>query len=162
MSTKLEQAFKTPGAAYRGMPFWAWNGKLSPDELRRQIRLMKQMGLGGFFMHSRVGLDTPYLKDAWFKCVDACLDEAKKQDMQAWLYDEDRWPSGAAGGLVTKNPKYRMRTLVMTKLDSAVALKWTKDVLAVFKVKLAGDVLRAMEPISKGARVQLEKDIVNR
>ena len=44
MLKDLERDFREPGAWHRGMPFWAWNGKLSPDELRRQIRLMKQHG----------------------------------------------------------------------------------------------------------------------
>ncbi|MBR7181920.1 MAG: hypothetical protein IKD28_03965, partial [Clostridia bacterium] len=34
--------------------------------------------------------------------------------MLAYLYDEDRWPSGFAGGLVTRDPKYRIRYLLMT------------------------------------------------
>ena len=34
--------------------------------------------------------------------------------MLAWLYDEDRWPSGAAGGYVTKTPRYRQRRMVFT------------------------------------------------
>jgi hypothetical protein len=71
--------FKSPGSWYRGQPFWAWNGALDPEELRRQIRLMKRMGMGGFFMHSRVGLATPYLKDEWFQCIEACIDEARAQ-----------------------------------------------------------------------------------
>ncbi|MBO5991091.1 MAG: hypothetical protein J6R00_05520, partial [Lentisphaeria bacterium] len=96
-----------------GAPFWAWNGKLDKDELIRQIHVMKDMGLGGFFMHSRVGLNTPYLSEEWFDCVKACISEAEKLGMNAWLYDEDRWPSGAAGGLVTKDHRYRMRALVM-------------------------------------------------
>ncbi len=135
---KLQNEFKKPGSIYRGAPFWAWNGALDPDELRRQIRLMKQMGLGGFFMHSRVGLATSYLSDDWFACVRACCDEAEKLGMQAWLYDEDRWPSGAAGGLVTKNPKYRMRCLAMEKLSGPQELRWTKDTLAVFAAKVKG------------------------
>ena len=100
-------------AAFRGAPFWAWNGKLNDGELRRQIRMFQEMGMGGFFMHSRVGLATPYLKDEWFDCIRACTDEAKKQGMAAWIYDEDRWPSGAAGGLVTSNPLYRMHFLAV-------------------------------------------------
>ena len=40
-----------------GAPFWAWNGKLEKDELVRQINVMKEMGLGGFHMHVRSGLD---------------------------------------------------------------------------------------------------------
>ena len=93
----LLKDFSNPSSEFRGKPFWAWNGRLEPEELRKQIRIMKKMGLGGFFMHARVGLDTAYLSDDWFKCVDACIDEAQKQKMEAWLYDEDRWPSGAAG-----------------------------------------------------------------
>ncbi|HPO52754.1 MAG TPA: hypothetical protein PK165_07990, partial [bacterium] len=115
---KMLEEFKSPGSVYRGAPFWAWNGKLEPEELTRQIRIMYQMGLGGFFMHSRVGLDTAYLSKEWFECINACADEAEKLGMLAYLYDEDRWPSGAAGGLVTKNPEYRMRYLCMKIFDN--------------------------------------------
>lgn len=100
-----------PPADYRGTPFWAWNAKLDPAEIREQIRIFHKMGLGGFFMHSRTGLGTPYLGKEWFDCVHAAVDEAKSLGMQPWMYDEDRWPSGAAGGIVTKNRRYRMRWL---------------------------------------------------
>lgn len=113
----LQKLFSSPPSAYRGKPFWAWNGPLTEEELRRQIRVFKGMGLGGGFMHSRVGLATPYLSEEWFDLIRACADEVRKNDMEAWLYDEDRWPSGAAGGLVTKDPKYRQRFLRMTIAD---------------------------------------------
>ncbi|MST97366.1 hypothetical protein FYJ85_09960 [Victivallaceae bacterium BBE-744-WT-12] len=110
-----------PGKEFRGAPFWAWNGKLEPQELRRQINDFRGMGFGGFFMHSRVGLNTEYLGREWFECVRACIDEAKKCGMDAWLYDEDRWPSGAAGGLVTRNPEYRSRFIQCISGDEARA-----------------------------------------
>ena len=110
-----------PGKEFRGAPFWAWNGKLEPQELRRQINDFREMGFGGFFMHSRVGLNTEYLGREWFECVRACIDEAKKCGMDAWLYDEDRWPSGAAGGLVTRNPEYRSRFIQCISGDEARA-----------------------------------------
>ncbi|NOY74726.1 MAG: hypothetical protein GXP32_02915 [Kiritimatiellaeota bacterium] len=138
MNNELRNSFENPGSEFRGAPFWAWNGKLEPEELKRQIRIMKKMGLGGFFMHSRVGLDTPYLSDEWFECVNACIDEAEKLDMNAWLYDEDRWPSGAAGGMVTKNPEFRARKLVMSEVDSLKKLKTSKDTVAVFAARLNG------------------------
>ena len=37
--------------------------------------------------------------------------------MYACLYDEDRWPSGCAGGIVTKEKKYRKKYLSMTVSD---------------------------------------------
>ena len=146
------KAIRNPGSAYRGKPFWAWNGALEPEELRRQIRVMHSMGLGGFFMHARVGLDTAYLSPAWFDCVKACIDEAAKLDMEAWLYDEDRWPSGAAGGLVTRNPKYRMRSLVLRELKVPTELTWDKDTVAAFTAQLNGVKATNVRRIAQGTR----------
>ncbi|MCK5844043.1 MAG: hypothetical protein KAG97_04995, partial [Victivallales bacterium] len=139
MNEKMRKSFENPGCDFRGAPFWAWNGKLEPDELKRQIRLMKKMGLGGFFMHSRVGLDTPYLSEKWFECVKACIDEAEKLDMNAWLYDEDRWPSGAAGGLVTKHPEFKARKLVMAESNAGDDLKADGKTVAIFAAKIQGN-----------------------
>ncbi len=155
MALSFLEEFSNPGAAYRGKPFWAWNGKLEPAELRRQIRMMHQMGLGGFFMHSRVGLDTAYLSDEWFECVAACIDEAKKLNMEAWLYDEDRWPSGAAGGIVTKNPKYRMRHLVMYKYDDTADFNWDGDVLGVFTARIDGCNAFDVKSVAKDSQIKL-------
>jgi hypothetical protein len=153
MNTSLLRDFTNPPAQYRGKPFWAWNGKLEPAELRRQIRLMKKMGLGGFFMHSRVGLDTAYLSDDWFDCVGACIDEAKKQNMEAWLYDEDRWPSGAAGGLVTKNPAYRMRHLQIEIVDKVTPGMLGKGCIAAFSAIVDGPKATSVRRLVKGASV---------
>ena len=110
---RLESEFKSPQSEYRGVPFWSWNDELKVEELRRQIKEMDEKGLGGFFMHSRIGLITPYLSKKWMECIKACVKEAKKRGMSAWLYDEDRWPSGFAGGKVPKmGEKYRQKFLV--------------------------------------------------
>ena len=49
----LIELMKSPSAERRGKPFWSWNGELHEEEIRRQVRIMKEMGFGGFFMHSR-------------------------------------------------------------------------------------------------------------
>lgn len=38
---------------YRGIPFWSWNGILEKEEIIRLVHVLKEMGFGGFFMHSR-------------------------------------------------------------------------------------------------------------
>ena len=53
------------GVDFRGAPFWSWNDDLEPDEVRRQIREMQVSGLGGHFMHARIGLITPYMGERW-------------------------------------------------------------------------------------------------
>lgn len=109
-----------PGALMRPAPFWSWNDKLDEPELRRQIRDMADKGWGSYFMHSRVGLVTGYLSDEWFDLVNACADEAEKTGTYAWLYDEDKWPSGFAGGEVPEKDKaYRSRALVFVKKGAA-------------------------------------------
>ena len=106
--------FRDPTSEYRGTPFWSWNSLLTADELCRQIDVMREMGLGGFHMHVRTGLKNKYLSDEFLSLVRACVDKAQQENMLAWLYDEDRWPSGAAGGLVTKDEAYRARCLLFT------------------------------------------------
>lgn len=53
--------FKNPTSEYRGTPFWSWNCKLDSETLETQIEYLKEMGLGGFHMHSRTGMATEYL-----------------------------------------------------------------------------------------------------
>jgi hypothetical protein len=107
--------WRNPTAEYRGAPFWSWNTKLTKDKLIRQLDCFSEMGMGGVHMHPRTGLDTPYLGEEFFDMVRACIDHCKERDMMACLYDEDRWPSGAAGGLVSKvYPKFRVQHLLIT------------------------------------------------
>lgn len=108
------ELFEKPTSEYRGAPFWSWNSELKSDELMEQLDVLKAMGFGGAHIHCRTGLATPYLSDEFMELVRACVDKVKKEDMKVWLYDEDRWPSGVAGGLVTKNPKYRAKYLLVT------------------------------------------------
>ncbi len=92
--------FKKVDKKYRPIPFWSWNEKLDTEETRRQIREMDSVGIGGFFMHARGGLQTEYLGDEWFDNVAASIDEAKKLGMHPFAYDENGWPSGFGGGVV--------------------------------------------------------------
>ena len=82
--------FSAPTAEYRGTPFWSWNCKLEEKELLRQIDELREMGFGGFHIHCRAGMATEYLSDEFMHLVKACVKKAKKEDMLAWLYDEDR------------------------------------------------------------------------
>mgnify|MGYP005757477405 FL=1 len=136
---ELLQILQDPENIYRGKPFWAWNGELDIVELKRQIDVMKDMGFGGFFMHSRTGLNTEYLGEHWFACVRACAEYAYSLGMEAWLYDEDRWPSGTAGGLATKKERNRLHFISLYDDDTdfpvlaRFAYKSTKDYFPVNK-----------------------------
>lgn len=110
--TFSEELFKHPTAKYRAAPFWAWNCYMTEENIDRIIRTLEIMGMGGGYLHCRTGMANPYLGDEFMRLVRYTNQEFKKRNMFTWLYDEDRWPSGAGGGYVTRDHQYRMRFLV--------------------------------------------------
>lgn len=99
---------------YRPIPFWSWNEKLDTAESARQIKLMDEAGLGGYFMHARGGLETEYMGKEWFDNVQTGIDEGNARGMEPWAYDEAGWPSGfGAGKVCEKGLKYQQKTLCM-------------------------------------------------
>ena len=116
--------------SYGSIPFWSWNDKLEEGELRHQIRVMKSLGMNGFFMHARGGLETEYLSDEWFDCINACVDEAKKLGMEAWSYDENGWPSGFAGGELLKD---KANFALAIEQKSGSYPESMEDIIAVYR-----------------------------
>ena len=105
---------KNPPKKYRPIPFWSWNEKLDAAETRRQIAMMDEAGIGGYFMHARGGLQTEYMGEEWFENVLAGIDEGQKRGMGAWAYDENGWPSGFGSGMVNGlGEKYQQKYLRM-------------------------------------------------
>ena len=92
--------FQTPPASYRIKPFWFWNGEMTKEEIRYQIKEMAEKGLGGMFICARQGMTVPYLSEEWFELVKYACKEAENQGLEAWLYDEYPYPSGMSGGEV--------------------------------------------------------------
>lgn len=110
--------------------FWAFNGEMEEGEIRRQIADFKEKGFGGFFMHARSGLTIPYMGERWMKAIAVAIDEAKKRGMEAWLYDEDGWPSGFGGGAVNgKGEEYCQKSLFCAAYGEGE----NKNVLAGYK-----------------------------
>ena len=102
---------------YAPVPFWSWNNYLEKEKLIAQIHHMKSVGCGGFIIHARTGLRTEYLSDEWFNLVGVCLEEAKKEGMYVWIYDENGWPSGFVGGKLLEKEENRACYLEKKDLD---------------------------------------------
>ena len=154
--SQLVEAFRNPSNEWRGKPFWAWNGKLEKDELLRQVDAMHDMGFGGYFMHSRVGLQTEYLGKEWFELTNAVADYGQQKGMMNYLYDEDRWPSGTAGGYVTQNPEYRMN-FVTLRIVPRGQYEWADTLLAAFICQLDGTSFSDLHRLQPGQRIDTLK-----
>ena len=97
--TLLEQIIDPP-STYRAAPLWDWNDKITRKEIEFQMKKFKEGGIGGVFIHPRPGLVTEYLSKDWNELFQFTVNTAKQLDMQVWIYDENSYPSGFAGGHV--------------------------------------------------------------
>jgi len=146
-SHSILKEFQDPGREYTIAPLWSWNGTLEPNEVKRQIDLMIDKGVYGAFMHARAGInygDTPYFSDGWWEAMDSTIAHSERVGFYSWLYDEDKWPSGSAGGrTVAKNPEeFIKKGLKHTEqqLESGDIHQIDKeDKLKVFAVRMRDD-----------------------
>ena len=93
--------FKNPPALYRPAPLWVWNDEMDDAEIDNQLAELSAHGFGGAFVHPRPGLISGYLDDDWFAHWGHALETAKKLGMKLYIYDENSYPSGFAGGEVS-------------------------------------------------------------
>ena len=107
--------FRDPSAEYRGIPFWSWNTRVTRELIDEQLPIFKEMGFGGVDIHPRTGLDTEYLGDEYLELTGYAAQKCEELGLICWLYDDDRFPSGAAGGAVTKDVRFRGRYIVFTQ-----------------------------------------------
>lgn len=165
----LEKDFLNPPAKYRGTPFWAWNCDMSREKAAHVLSDFQKMGMGGAYLHSRTGMSMPYLGKEFMDMVHFAHEKAKELGLKICLYDEDRWPSGYGGGLVTKNEAYRSRFLLLSPKELAPDELWEEPInrasaqatpgkkrrlLARYRVRLADGWLSDYKRLKDEEKVQ--------
>ncbi|MGB4292254.1 MAG: hypothetical protein WBJ37_05155, partial [Bacteroidales bacterium] len=99
----LSANFKEPPAEYTTAPFFVWNGEITQAEIDNFMDEFYRQGIKQVFVHPRPGLITEYLSDEWFELFRYTVDRGKELGMKVWIYDENSYPSGFAGGHVPAN-----------------------------------------------------------
>lgn len=122
--------FQSPGNEYRSIYFYSLNDKLDTAVMDRQIKAFKEAGGAGVFLHARIGLLTPFLEQDWWNAMDAGVRACEKYHLQAWFYDEDKWPSGFAGGKV---PLYNRDFLIESVLKVPFSQKLPPETRIICK-----------------------------
>ncbi|MCC6234060.1 MAG: hypothetical protein IT580_15555 [Verrucomicrobiales bacterium] len=96
----VRKGFARPTRDYASAPLWVWNDLVTEDQVRSGLRQFAAQEVRQVFIHPRPGLMTPYLGEDWFRLWRVALDEAERLDLNVWIYDENSYPSGFAGGAV--------------------------------------------------------------
>jgi hypothetical protein len=150
-SRAVLDTFSDPPREYSSAPLWVWNDMLTEDEVLATLRDLAAQDVKQVFVHPRPGLMTPYLSKDWFRLWKAVLREAEVLDMNVWIYDENSYPSGFAGGFVPEAmPESHGLGLVLNATTKPTA--WDDKTLAVYR--LANDKI---ENISDAVRSGTEQ-----
>ena len=102
---QMYQTFQQPASEYRPFVRWWWNGdKVETKELVRELRLLKDAGIGGVEINSIAfpsycdSLGKPslqWLSPEWIEMLKVCFNEAEQLDMTCDLLVGSGWPFGA-------------------------------------------------------------------
>jgi hypothetical protein len=132
-SAGVKALWSQPPREYSTGPLWVWNDMLTEEQVLGSLRDLAGQEVRQAWVHPRPGLMTRYLSDDWFRLWKAALAEAEKLDMNLWIYDENSYPSGFAGGLVPETmPQSRGRGLVLKEVRTVA--KPGEEVLGVYRL----------------------------
>ena len=133
-SAAVKALFADPPRGYSSGPLWVWNDLLTEKQIVDTLRDFAGQKVRQVWVHPRPGLMTPYLSADWFRLWKVALKEAERLDMNVWIYDENSYPSGFAGGFVPDAmPESRGRGLRMR--EEKKAPKWADNIVAVYRLK---------------------------
>ncbi|MBN2313424.1 MAG: hypothetical protein JXM79_05805 [Sedimentisphaerales bacterium] len=136
-STAIKAIFADPPREYHSGPLWVWNDRLTEEQIIDTLRDLAGQQVKQAFVHPRPGLMTPYLSKEWFDLWKVALKEAERLDMNIWIYDENSYPSGFAGGFVPEAmPESRGRGLHLAEVKQTG--KPGDDVFAVYRLTADG------------------------
>ena len=80
--------------------FWVLNDDCTDAVMDKMLAAFVKSGAAAVCLHPRCGLTVPYGGTDWFDLIRRTTEKCAKAGLQVWLYDEDPYPSGAAGGRV--------------------------------------------------------------
>lgn len=133
-SAAVRKLLADPPRGYATAPLWVWNDLLTEDQIRGTMQDLAGQKVMQVFVHPRPGLMTPYLSPDWFRLWKVALDEAAKRDMNVWIYDENSYPSGFAGGWVPEVMP-ESRGMGLSLKEAKTAPKWSETLVAVHRIE---------------------------
>ncbi|HUT29550.1 MAG TPA: glycosyl hydrolase [Sedimentisphaerales bacterium] len=132
-SASVKALFANPPRQYSTAPLWVWNDMLTEEQIVSTLRDLAGQNVRQVFVHPRPGLMTPYLSQDWFRLWKVALKEAERLDMNVWIYDENSYPSGFAGGLVPEAmPESRSKGLQIEEANRTP--EWNDDIIGVYRL----------------------------
>mgnify|MGYP001824536365 FL=1 len=110
----IEQA-REPGAIYRPVPLWWWDGdQLEIERLKWQLDQLHEQGVDQVCLIylNPLGSQPPYFTEDWWTLYQDMVDHAESLGMTVWLTDGVAWGSPFINNTVLEgNPEFRGQLL---------------------------------------------------
>ncbi|WP_033338574.1 glycosylhydrolase-like jelly roll fold domain-containing protein [Catenuloplanes japonicus] len=106
-------AFRNPPKDSLPAIYWYWNNVITPEITDRQMAEMRAKGVyeAVIFPYGGDAMTPAFLTEEWFALVGHVLREAQRTGMRMWLFNDNNFPSGRAGGVVVNGGTVGDRTL---------------------------------------------------
>ncbi|WP_329371954.1 glycosyl hydrolase [Streptomyces sp. NBC_00669] len=104
--------FADPPADSMPLVLWFWNGAVTDDLIDSTLADLRAKGISEVlvFPFDTGALQPAFFTEDWFAVVEHTLREAQRHGMRIWLFNDDFFPSGRAGGLVAEGGTVGTRT----------------------------------------------------
>ncbi|MEI6168203.1 MAG: glycosyl hydrolase [bacterium] len=132
-----ELNLQIPPREFSSAPFWVWNDLVTPEQLEQSLAALIEQGIRQVIVHPRPGLMTPYLSEEWFALWRHTLELARENDLLLWIYDENSYPSGFAGGHVAEIMPESRALGITLEAKHQVDVK-DPSLLAIYRKSLQG------------------------
>ena len=110
----MPDLFHKPGVVW----FWFLNDACETGKLDAFVDAFAESAAAGVVLHARPGGLMPYGGSDWFDMIRHIVERCAAKGLAAWLYDEDPYPSGACGGILThENPNRQARAIYQHIVD---------------------------------------------
>lgn len=111
-AAQVAEQWKSPQPEYGPEPYFGLNGKVSVEELNRDLDTLHGLGFQAVTVQGGYDMPFAYLSPQYFDFFRQLVDQAKKRNMRVWIVDDAGYPSGFAGGKFTSDkPDLRMQGL---------------------------------------------------
>lgn len=170
--TDLFELFRNPLSEHRPFVRWWWNGnKVEKQELIRELRLLKEAGIGGVEINpvkfptdtDDMGVDSlQWLSAEWIDMLKVCFDEARRLGMICDLIVGSGWPFGGESlqmedrgqvmviGVVKLNGPMQYETSLFSLLkeaDPAIGHAYSGRIPHLIDLKLVPDPVSDIEQV---------------
>jgi len=144
-AAEVKQVWKAPPSEYGPEPYFGLNGAVTIESLAHDLDTAKSIGFRAVTVQAGNGMATPYLTPEYFAFFKQFAEEAKKRDMRIWIVDDLGYPSGFAGGLISKQtPELRMQALslspgISVKAGATLNQPVSANAVSAVAVRTTGD-----------------------